>query len=278
MQAKRVFITGGGSGLGRALAHRFTEIGARVCIGDIDNEAGQQTADAIGGSFVPCDVRIPSDLEQAAAWMVDHWGGVDLVVNNAGVATMGPMQAVSLEDWQWIIDINVMGIVRSTKVFTSVFERQGSGTFLNVASMAGFLYLPNLAAYNATKAAVVALSETMMLELEGKNIQTHVACPGFFRTDLAKNMRTRDADTARMTKRLVERSRLGADEIAQAIVEGLERGEAHILTHPQSKKAWLMKRWLPFSRYLTMMRKQSAQLEARMSKAPKDLPPRDPSS
>lgn len=267
--SKRVFITGGGAGLGQAMAKRLAADGARVCVGDIDAAAGQATADAIGASFIRCDVRQDSDFAAAATWLHDNWGGVDLVINNAGVAQMGPLEKTSLDDWHWIIDINLMGIVRSAQVFTPFFREQGHGTYLNIASMAGFLYLPNAGAYNATKAAVVALSETMMLELESAGIATHVACPAFFRTNLAKNMRAADPQAERMTKRLVERSRLSADDIANTILDGLARGDKHILTHPQSKRAWMMKRLLPFSRYMATMRKEMAKLDARMARAPK---------
>ncbi len=271
MTAKRVFISGAGAGLGQALARLLAAEGAQVCAADIDAAAGQATADEIGGAFVPCDVRSVDDFTRAAAWLQDSWGGVDLVINNAGVAQMGPMEKTTIDDWQWIVDINLMGIVRAAQVFTPLFRAQGHGTYLNIASMAGFLYLPNAAAYNSTKAAVVALSETMMLELEDAGIVTHVACPSFFRTDLAKNMRASDADTERVTKRLVERSRLGADDVAKAVLDGLARGDRHILTHPQSRKAWRMKRWLPFDRYLAMMRKEIAKMDARMAQRPKNL-------
>ncbi len=271
MTYRRVFITGGGAGLGQALAQNLAAGGAQVCIGDVDPLTGQATADAINGTFLKCDVRKPEDLQNAAHWLQTNWQGVDLVINNAGVAQMGPLDATTPEDWQWIIDINLMGVVRTTQAFTPVFKQQSHGTFLNIASMSAILHLPNTGAYNATKAAVMALSETMMLELEPHGIKTHVACPSFFRTDLAKNMRASDDSAERMTKRLVERSRLGADDIATAILDSLARGDKHILPHPKTKQAWRMKRFLPFERYLAGLRKQVAALDARMASAPKDL-------
>ncbi|WP_373635583.1 SDR family NAD(P)-dependent oxidoreductase [Yoonia sp. SS1-5] len=266
---QRAFITGGAAGLGRALAKGLVADGWQVLIGDVDLVAGQTCADELGVSFIACDVRQAVDFEQVVVWVQQEWGGVDLVINNAGVAQMGPLEKTPLDDWQWIVDINFLGIVRAVKAFTPLFRAQGHGRYLNIASMAGFLYLPNAGAYNATKAAVVALSETMMLELEDAGIRTQVACPAFFRTDLARNMRAADDMAEKMTKRLVERSRLDADDIAAAIIAGMSGGDAHILTHPQSKSALRLKRWLPFERYMVRMRKDIRKLDARMACSPK---------
>lgn len=268
MTAARVFITGAGSGLGRAFAQQLAARGAKLCIGDIDTGAGQATADEVGGHFVQCDVRVETDLKTAAQWMQAEWGGVDLLINNAGVAQMGSLADTSLDDWRWIIDINLLGIVNGCKAFAP-YLAQTQGKILNIASMASFLHLPNAGAYNATKAAVLALSETLMLELESDGITTHVACPSFFRTDLARNMRAGDETARAMTQRLVERSRSGADDVAKLILEGLDRGDARILLDKRTRQALRMKNWLPFPRYLNGLRKEVRKLEARTARASK---------
>lgn len=129
--SRRVFITGGASGLGRALAECFAKEGASVCIGDVDDAQGAQAVEALAGHgwpvhFLHCDVTRESDLQTAADWLQQAWGGVDVVVNNAGVAQMGGIADVSLADWQWIVDINLLGVVRGCKVFTPLFRRQGA--------------------------------------------------------------------------------------------------------------------------------------------------------
>ncbi|MEC5406474.1 SDR family oxidoreductase [Paraburkholderia sp. MPAMCS5] len=269
MKPQRVFITGGASGLGRELALHYAHTGANVLIGDIDAERGAAVVEdirrmCVKSHYVSCDVREEGHIEQAAQWLRANWGGVDIVINNAGVAQMGPIADTSLEDWQWAVDINLLGVVRGCKVFTPMLRAQGGGKIVNVASMAGLLYLPKAAAYNATKAAVVALSETLQLELARDNIRVTVACPAFFRTDLAKHMRASDAESERFTKRLVERARVGPDEIARKIAEGVARGETHVLTHGDSRKAWRLKRYLPYAWYLKLIRRQVAKIEARM--------------
>lgn len=269
-QTERVFITGGGAGLGKALALAFAKRGAKVCIADIDDASGNSTlaelqAISPEAAFLHCDVRSIDDFKSASDWLVQNWGGIDLVVNNAGVAQMGPIDKSSIDDWNWIIDINVLGIVRSTQTFLDVMRNQGSGRFLNIASMAGFLFMPNSAAYNATKSAVIAISETLMLELEKDNIQVQVACPAFFRTNLAKNMRASDEASAQISKRLVERARIGADEIAESIITGLYNDAEHIFTHSDAEETLNAKRSMPFVDFLEMMRAHLKQLGKRMS-------------
>ncbi len=269
--SKRIFITGGASGLGRALAERYADVGARVCFGDVDEATGLETLNKLQDSgatahFIKCDVRVKEDFDAAANWMKENWGGVDLIINNAGVAHMGSIETSSIEDWQWIIDINILGIVKSCQSFIPLLKEQRQGRIVNVASMAGLLHLPNASAYNATKAAVVAISETLLIELENSGIDVSVVCPAFFRTDLAKNMRASNAEAERVTKRLVERSRIGANEIAEIIIDGISSGKFHIFTHPHARKAWYIKRFLPFKTFLNGIRKETRKLDERMAR------------
>lgn len=270
--SQRIFITGGGAGLGKAMAGAFAKRGNKVCIADIDDVSGQAVADELLGqgadvSFLHCDVCSEIDFGTAVEWLQKNWGGVDLVINNAGVAQMGPVEKTKLEDWQWIIDINLLSIVRSTQAFLPVFREQGKGHFINIASMAGLIHMPDASSYNATKSAVIALSETLMLELEKDNVTVQVVCPAFFRTDLAKNMRATDENAARVTKRLVERARIGAVEIAELVVKGSGDASAFIFTHPPAKQAWMFKRFLPFKRFQNMLRKQLKTLDERLARS-----------
>ena len=271
---KRVFITGGASGLGQALATHYAAQGWRVLIGDLDRERCADTLatlrvtspESSQSDAIACDVTVETDLQAAATWLQQHWGGVDVVINNAGVAHMGGIDTASEADWQWIVDINLLGVVRGCRVFTPILRAQGGGQLVNIASTAGLVYMPQASAYNATKAAVVALSETLHLELEADHIGVTVVCPTFFRTALAQNMRASDPKLAAITKRLVERARVGPDEIARQVFAGVQRGDTHILTHPQARRAWRLKRVLPYWLYLKLMRRQLAQMQARMQR------------
>jgi len=271
MSAPRIFITGAASGLGRSLAVQWAASGAWVCLADRDDPRGRDVArelqsKGLHAEYLHCDVTEETDFSAAADWLESNWGGVDIVVNNAGVAQMGKIDSTTIDDWRWIVDINILGIARSCRVFAPFLKRQGKGKIVNIASMAGLLHLPGAAAYNATKAAVVAISETLEFELAADGIDVACVCPAFFRTDLAKNMRASDAVSEATTKRLVERSRMGPDEVAKIIIAALERGERLILTHPQARRSWLMKRFLPYGVYLGIIRGQLRKLEARLSR------------
>ncbi len=259
---QRVFITGGASGLGRALAERFASAGYSVCIGDVNDERGAETLAVLQASttahYLHCDVQQETDLQAAADWLKQHWAGVDIVVNNAGVATAGAIDSFPMEDWQWVMDINVLGVVRGCKVFTPLLREQGGGQLVNVASLAGIIHPPKMASYCATKAAVVALSETLSLELERDNIAVSVVCPAFFRTNLAESLRASDPSSTAMTQKLVNKAKVGAEEIAEKVFKGVQRRDFHILTHSDSKRFFMLKRLLPYRLYRRIMMKNTA--------------------
>ena len=266
---KRIFVTGGASGFGRAIAERWARAGYRVCIGDIHTERLEETLISLRdlgatAHALRCDVTKDADLEAAAAWLEENWGGVDVVVNNAGVAIGGSITEISMDDWRWIVDINLLGVVRGCKTFTPIFQKQGHGHFVNVSSMAGLVHAPMMAAYNATKAAVVAISETLVVELARDKIGVTVVCPSFFRTNLTETMRVARPDIATTTNTLMNKATRGADEIAEMTFKGVRRGAFHVLTHPDAKAAWMLKRWAPFSIYVKALTKSTARM---MSKA-----------
>ena len=270
-QGKRVFITGGASGLGKALAERYGAAGWRVCVGDLDVPrcaAVLESLRARGATChaLACDVTKDADVQAAADWLKASWGGVDVVVNNAGVAQMGGIADVPMDDWRWIVDINLLGVVRGCKVFTPLFRAQGGGHFVNVASMAGLLYTPKAAAYNATKAAVVALSETLASELAGDKIAVSVVCPAFFRTNLHESMRASDTESAVQVRKLVGKARYSAEEIAEKVFRGIERGDFYILTHRDMEITWWVKRFLPFSLYRRVLEREMRRAEERRRK------------
>ncbi|WP_339879035.1 SDR family oxidoreductase [Pseudidiomarina gelatinasegens] len=258
MKPQRIFITGGASGLGFALAQICAKGGWQVCIGDRDIERGEAVIGSLQkwqpkAMFLPCDVTRMSDLEQVAKTLTEKWGGIDVVVNNAGVAQVGKISDTTLTDWQWIIDINLLGVVRGCKVFTPLFKQQGSGHFVNIASMAGLLDVPNMSAYNATKAAVVSLSETLQNELVKDNIHVTVVCPSFFKTNLNQGMRSTIDGIEQKVDKLMSSSKLNAVDIARLIMKAVNKKKSHVLPHRQGRFAWYMKRWLPRSWYQKLL-------------------------
>jgi NAD(P)-dependent dehydrogenase (short-subunit alcohol dehydrogenase family) len=263
MTSRRVFITGGASGLGRGLAERYARAGCRVCIGDLNDERGVETAAVLGAEsfYLRCDVRREEDLIAAAAALQGRWGGVDVVVNNAGVAAAGRIEDLSEADWAWIIDINLLGVVRGCRVFTPIFKRQRQGHFINVASMAGLMDMPLMSSYNATKAAVVSLSETLQNELEEDGVRVSVVCPSFFQTNLHESMRTSDPGLRKTVGKLLERAPLPPDEVLDRIFAAVEAGEFYVLPHPLGVKAWRLKRLLPRKAYRALVRRDMRKMQ-----------------
>jgi NAD(P)-dependent dehydrogenase (short-subunit alcohol dehydrogenase family) len=236
----RALVTGAASGLGLALARRLAARGAQVLATDLAELLDPPEYNpAI--AYRRLDVRSEQDWDAARAWVESEWGGLDLLVNNAGVAGGGRIELCSLDEWTWIFDINLFGVVRGTRAFVPLLKAQGSGRVVNIASLAGLVHPPGMASYNAVKAAVVAFSETMAHELAPYGVGCSAVCPSYFRTNLMASLRGGDADlTAHMT-RLVEKSAISADDIATAVLDAVDRDVELILPDEPAKVAYALK-------------------------------------
>src|SRR5262249_38501631 len=156
-------VTGGGSGIGRALAHRFRAAGMRIAIGDIEVGALDAVVGELGGDGdrlvgVRCDVRSIDDVRRLRDVTVERFGGVHLVCLNAGVAPVGPILETSLDVWSWVLDVNLRGVIHGVHVFAPLLAAQGSGHVVCTASAAGVTDTPTVGPYGATKHAVVGLA------------------------------------------------------------------------------------------------------------------------
>jgi NAD(P)-dependent dehydrogenase (short-subunit alcohol dehydrogenase family) len=192
LSASVAVITGAGSGIGRAIAHSFGARGARVVVSDLDADRATTVAAEIGptqATAVRCDVTELADLEHARDVALDAFGRVDVVVNNVGVLAVGPVEAIPLEAWQRIVDINLLGVVRSNLVFLPNLLEQGSGHIVNTASTAGLLpYGHDRLPYTATKHAIVGLSEALWLYLHPKGIGVSCLCPAGVATNILEQI------------------------------------------------------------------------------------------
>jgi NAD(P)-dependent dehydrogenase (short-subunit alcohol dehydrogenase family) len=246
---KRAFITGAASGLGLAMADLLARNGWSVGLLDIDGPGLEQAVASLraGGATVDAhvgDVASAGFVEAAVAAYAARQGGLDLMVNNAGVAVAGPLEATPVEDWEWIVAINLLGVVWGCRAAVPVLRRQGSGLILNVASSAGFAAAPQMSAYNSTKAAVIALSETLVSELAGSGVQVSVAMPGFFRTHLLDHMRAPAAENA-LAHQLMDHSGHDPDEAARALLGAAAAGDTYVVWPKEYRLAWQLKRWFP---------------------------------
>jgi NAD(P)-dependent dehydrogenase (short-subunit alcohol dehydrogenase family) len=280
----RVLVTGAASGLGAALTGAFRARGDEVLATDLvstsstsETEAGStsetdagSTGETEAGSTSETSTEVvrldvTSDEEWAAvlAHVEETWGGLDMLVNNAGVAGGGRLDVATMDEWEWITNINLFGVVRGTRAFVPMFKRQRSGHIVNVASLAGLVHPAGMASYNAVKAAVVALTETTGHELAGYGVRASVVCPSYFRTNLMSSLRGADEELAGVVAHLVRSSPITADDIAAAVLEGLDRGDELIVPDQPARDAYALKQ-TDRGAYDAVMRAQAAKLDRGM--------------
>ena len=246
----RVFITGAGSGRGRGFALALARDGARLLLGDISLAGAEETgrlACAAGAEAVAlhCDVSRLACIEAAAAQLTQRWGGIDLLVNNAGIAAAGKVGEQSLSDWEAVVAVNLWGPIFACHVLVPIMKRQRRGFVLNVSAGASFLSLPEMAAYNVTKAALVSLSETMHAELATDGIHVSARCPTFVKTNLLETGRFSDPGQARVAKALLRRSRATVEEVVQAGLRGVLRNQLIVIPQRDGAVLWRLKRHAP---------------------------------
>ncbi len=239
---KTVFITGAASGIGLALTKRFTQANANVVMADNNADTLTVAAATVTGNTatVVCDVANSRSLKSAADAAIAAFGNIHVIINNAGVSTAGKPGNVPLEDWRWLMDVNLMGVVHGVETFLPILRKQGEGGyFINTASMAGHLAAEGMGPYNASKFAVVGYSETLAKELAEENIGVSILCPAWVKTGIADAYKNRPSGTggqneARGQHLAVEAVANGidADLVADWTYDCMTARRLYIFTHP----------------------------------------------
>ncbi len=262
LPGRRAFITGGGSGLGLAIADAFARDG--WTLGILDREADRLAgarqllldAGAAAVHTYVADVTDEASFGATVTTFVAATGGLEVMVNNAGVAVAGAVESTAISDWRWALEINVVGVAIGCRLALPLFARGGGGLVINIASAAAFASGPGMAAYNASKAAVLALTETIAAEHDGDGIEALVAMPGFFPTRLLDSMRAPPEATG-FARRMMERSPFTASDVAAAILAAAAAGRLHVVVPPQYARLWWLKRLAPM-RFVRWMSRQRA--------------------
>lgn len=247
-------VTGAASGIGQALAEALCERGLAVVLADVEADALQTARATLArrGFTVQaetCDVSDAASVDALAQAVLERFGRIDLLVNNAGVSgRLGPLWNSQPADWTWTFGVNVFGVVNGVRSFLPAMLREGSGHVVNVASLAGLTGPPFLGAYVASKHAVVGLSESLAAELAaiGSAVRVSVVCPGHVQSRIAQSERNRPAALAAAEKtppEVLSRIRTGLDqalgaamapaELAACVLAAIERDDFLILTHPE---------------------------------------------
>jgi len=256
LKGKVAAVTGAASGLGRSMALAFAAEGMDVALADVDEvslSAVQEEilAKEVRAITLKVDVSQAEQVEGFRDQALTRLGGLHVVCNNAGVSPLGPVWEHSVADWQWILGVNLWGVIHGVRAFAPHLIAQNEGHIVNTASVAGLIAPPGSGAYNVTKHAVVALSESLQHDLRERNsrVGVSVLCPAYVPTRITESERSRPKELAAskkspetlareaMLKKAVTSGKVSADQVAQAVVAAIKNERFYILTHPRIKGA-----------------------------------------
>jgi NAD(P)-dependent dehydrogenase (short-subunit alcohol dehydrogenase family) len=243
LKGKVAVVTGGGSGIGKAMAARFVAEGMHVVIADIEQGALDATAAEIGAVGIRTDVSEADSVAALADAVMERHGAVHVVCNNAGVGGGGVISSLTLNDWKWVVDVNLWGVIHGIHFFLPhLLENDDGGHIVNTASMAGLLPVAGIGPYNGTKYAVVGISETLSIELRKTKVGVSVLCPGLVNTNIftsqrnrpeqLRNDRRKDDETVLVRPEVVTERGLDPTVVAGLVTAAIENGEFWIFTHP----------------------------------------------
>ena len=245
-QNRVVVVTGGASGIGKSIAARFAKAGAHVVIADIEDSPLQAAAEELGAVGIRTDVSSLASVYALRDAVLERFGAVHLLCNNAGVGGAGMAVDLTVKDWQWVLGVNLWGVIHGIDAFLPTLMAQAEGHIVNTASIAGLIAYPRIPIhYNASKYAVVGISETLKGELAETNVGVSVLCPGFVRTNIRESQRNRPTEL-RNEKRN-ERGRamdaavvsqlsipvIQPDEVAALVYDAVVADRFWIFTHPE---------------------------------------------
>jgi|SRR5205085_2828844 len=254
LKGKVAAVTGAASGLGRAMALAFADEGMHVALADVAETSdvfAEVQARGVSALSMNVDVSRTEDVEAFAKLVERDLGQTFLVCNNAGVSPLGAAWESSVDDWRWILGVNLWGVIHGIRSFVPRLMARNAGHVVNTASVAGLISPPGSAAYNVTKHAVIALSETLHHDLKnaGSAVGVSVLCPAYVPTGIADSERSRPPGfqpaekspetlaKEAMLRKAVASGRLSAQDVAKAVVQAVKDERFYILTHPRIKGA-----------------------------------------
>jgi NAD(P)-dependent dehydrogenase (short-subunit alcohol dehydrogenase family) len=242
-------VTGAGSGIGRATAHALAALGAQVLVVDVDVDAAKSAASEVDGYPYVTDVADrESVLDLAASVEADH-GAVDVLVNNAGVGMSGRFLDTEPRDWDWILGVNLHGVINGCRAFGPNMVRRGRGHVVNVSSALGYFPRATEPAYVTTKAAVLALSRCLRADWASAGVGVSAVCPGVIDTPIIRHTRFRgeraDPETVKRLRDTFARRGHPPTKVADAIVDAVRHNRAVVPVGPEAWTGWMIRGLLP---------------------------------
>ncbi len=262
---KRAFVTGAASGFGRAFSEELAKDGWTVGISDLNEKGLEETkllVEQRGGKAIPMrfDVADPEDYKAKFDEFIQKTGGIDLIINNAGVGDGCPFEEYPLEHWDWMLNINLRGVVYGCHYSVPLMKQQGAGHIINVASAAAFASGPGMSAYNVAKAGVRALSETLYAELKPLGIGVTVLMPTFVRTGIMDHAKHEDEFARKFVNKMMDKAPINADDVARITLKKAGRKSPYVVIPRDAKLVFFMKRYFP-KLYLNLSARTAATLE-----------------
>jgi NAD(P)-dependent dehydrogenase (short-subunit alcohol dehydrogenase family) len=246
LEGKVAVVTGGASGIGKGIAEALKNEGVELVIADIEDGALQRTAEELGATGIQTDVSSAESVGALATEVVERFGTAHVLVNNAGIGPMGRIADLTLDDWKWMVGVNLWGVIHGIHAFLPILKsNEEGGHIVNTSSMAGLVGMPGLGSYTLTKYGVLGLTEVLAKELEedGSKVGATVLCPGTIHTNIGTSSRNRPNDTAGGLHD-VDISQEGSEvdmsgvrwmipiEVGTIVVDCIRSGELYALTHP----------------------------------------------
>jgi NAD(P)-dependent dehydrogenase (short-subunit alcohol dehydrogenase family) len=246
LEGKVAVVTGGASGIGKGIAEALKNEGVELVIADIEDVALQRTAEELGATGIQTDVSSAESVGALATEVVERFGTAHVLVNNAGIGPMGRIADLTLDDWKWMVGVNLWGVIHGIHAFLPILKgNEEGGHIVNTSSMAGLVGMPGLGSYTLTKYGVLGLTEVLAKELEedGSKVGATVLCPGTIHTNIGTSSRNRPDDNAGGLHD-VDISQEGSEvdmsgvrwmipiEVGTIVVDCIRSGELYALTHP----------------------------------------------
>lgn len=244
-------VTGAGSGIGRAFALELARRGGRIVCSDINLASAQETvaliqAEGAAATAVRTDVTQLDQVEALAA-EAERWleSPIDVVINNAGVGAGGSrVGETSIDDWKWVLGVNLWGVIHGCHVFTPKLRAQRRGGIINVGSTASFAAAPTMGPYNVSKSAVLALTETMAAEFQGSGLHVTALCPTFVKTNIVRDGRIA-TNASGFADKVMKWTGIEADGVARETLDALDRNQLYVLPQLNARTIWRAKRLAP---------------------------------